>query len=111
MINKQITLNAYVASALRATGQPVAIEPQSLERMRGEVDDFLASNAVRLLGSGLSSEQIGRDFWATRNDSRHSGHATGFKGLGRLGDELAEAARACGARGLEPLACGQWRYA
>jgi len=111
MINKQITLNAYVASAVHAStgaaGQPAAIEPQSLERMRGEVDDFLASNAVRLLGSGLSSEQIGRDFWTTRNDH----HAAGFKGLGRLGDELAEAARACGARGLKPLACGQWRYA
>lgn len=122
MINKHITFNAYVASALggqhgRAPDVPDAsrIEPQSLERMRGEVDEFLASNATKLLGSGLSSAQIGQDFWVTRNglcNGLSNGHGgSGFSALGRLGEELAEAAQAYGARGLQPMACGRLQYA
>ena len=68
------------------------IDPASGESMRLDVVKFLTENKEMLKKSGLSDEQIGHDFWLTRN-----GHGAGFwdRGLDKeVGDALSDAARA-----------------
>lgn len=59
------------------------ISPDTLAVMRSDCEDFLTTNA-ELLGD-MDPEQIGHDFWLTRN-----GHGAGFwdRGLGERGDKL-----------------------
>lgn len=63
----------------------------------GDCEDFVNANAEALQQSGLSLEQIGHDFWLTRN-----GHGAGFwgRGLGAVGAALTDAARVCGSSSL-----------
>lgn len=69
------------------------IAADTMTGMRDDVADFVASNAGDILASELTPEQTGHDFWLTRN-----GHGAGFwdRGLGELGDRLADAARVYG---------------
>jgi hypothetical protein len=62
-------------------------------QMLEDCKNFLDANAALLDESGLSFEQIGYDFWFTRNR-----HGTGFwdRGLGKVGESLTDAAKACG---------------
>lgn len=66
------------------------IAPEALASMREDVIAFVAANTQLLLDSGLSEEQIGHDFWLTRN-----GHGAGFwdRALGEVGDKLSDACR------------------
>lgn len=69
------------------------ISTKTLETMRDDVATFVKDNEVMLLESGQSDEQIGHDFWLTRN-----GHGAGFwdKGLGEVGDNLTDACKSFG---------------
>jgi len=73
------------------------LSAETLERMRSDVSEFVQSNKAALRESGLSDEQIGHDFWLTRN-----GHGTGFwdRGIGSLGDALTRAAKHSGSADL-----------
>tara|TARA_Y100000310_G_C20550418_1_gene747771 strand:+ start:553 stop:924 length:372 start_codon:yes stop_codon:yes gene_type:complete len=59
-------------------------------RMRCDCFAFLVANKELLNQSELTAEQIGHDFWLTRN-----GHGTGFwdRGLGDVGDKLARSCK------------------
>lgn len=65
--------------------------PETLESAIADCNDFRALAGDKL--SGLDDSQSGHDFWLTRN-----GHGAGFwdRGLGKLGDELSDAARSYG---------------
>jgi hypothetical protein len=69
------------------------IAPESVAKMREDVADFVKANAVDLRLSRQSEEQIGHDFWLTRN-----GHGAGFwdRGLGEVGDRLSDACKPYG---------------
>lgn len=108
MLNKLIALQAYMRCALWSTtgedGEPLDasydsddIAAATRDAMAQELDDFMVANATKLLTSGLTSSQVGHDFWLTRN-----GHGAGFwdRGLGRLGQEISEAAKTHGSRDL-----------
>ena len=64
--------------------------PEAIEQARTDVADFLADNADV---DGLDPEQVGHDFWLTRNR-----HGAGFwdRGLGERGDRLTTMAHAYG---------------
>jgi hypothetical protein len=70
------------------------IAPESIDTMRAEVIDFLNGHEDIIwtaLSGDMSEEQVGHDFWLTRN-----GHGAGFwdRGLDELGDQLTAAAKA-----------------
>jgi hypothetical protein len=112
-------LNAYIECALWSSydsydgeGRPLDanydvedIAPVALEQMRDDVSDFLAdaghAGALDFWASELGVEQIGHDFWLTRN-----GHGTGFwdrfaTGFGyQCGRVLTEDAKAYGTSDL-----------
>jgi hypothetical protein len=69
------------------------VAPETLAAMRSDVEDFVNANREDLLASGQSDEQIGHDFWLTRN-----GHGAGFwdRGLGAVGDKLSDACKPYG---------------
>jgi hypothetical protein len=69
------------------------IDPDTLEAMRADVAEFVETNKELLLSSGQSDEQIGHDFWLTRNH-----HGAGFwdRGLGDIGEELTKACHVYG---------------
>jgi hypothetical protein len=116
-------LRAYIVCALWSTHGPEEephacenlddlfsaedIAPECLESMRADCDDFIVANAqdLRAYCEEMRSEQwsgeerAGHDFWLTRN-----GHGAGFwdRGLGALGDRLADAARVYGGVDLYP---------
>lgn len=85
--------------------RPDDLTPETAAEFRADCADFLASNRDDIAealaapnGYGLAEYiQIGRDFWLTRN-----GHSAGFwdRGLGELGDRLADAARVYGSVNL-----------
>ena len=61
------------------------IHPTNLEQAKKDVDSFV-KKAGSLLDN-MDEEQIGHDFWLTRN-----GHGAGFwdRGLGEVGDKLTK---------------------
>lgn len=67
------------------------ISPETVAKMRADVETFVRENEALLVESGQSEEQIGHDFWLTRN-----GLGAGFwdRGLGEVGDKLSDACRA-----------------
>lgn len=74
------------------------IDEDSRQRMTADLNGFLAANRGyidRAIATGFygSWEQVGHDFWLTRN-----GHGAGFwdRGLGDLGKKLSDAARVYG---------------
>lgn len=69
------------------------IDPETLQEMRDDVASFVDTCHGLLVASGQSDEQIGHDFWLTRN-----GHGAGFwdRGLGEVGDKLTAACKPFG---------------
>ena len=69
------------------------IIPDTVRKMREDCNDFIDSNLAALRDCGLSVEQMGHDFWLTRN-----GHGAGFwdRGIGKLGTTLSDAAKVYG---------------
>jgi len=103
-MNKSTVLQHYLICALWSSvdddGEPLDavysiddISAETLKQMEDEVNDFIKSNEDLLIESGQSDEQIGHDFWLTRN-----GHGAGFwdRGLGAVGDELSKASKSYG---------------
>lgn len=66
------------------------ISPELAASMMSDCENFVATNNADLQESGQSSEQIGHDFWLTRNH-----HGAGFwdRGLGEVGEHLTKAAQ------------------
>jgi hypothetical protein len=67
------------------------ISDETLEKLFKEVKEFIEINADLITESKQSAEQIGHDFWLTRNH-----HGAGFwdRNLGDIGDKLTKAAQA-----------------
>lgn len=105
---------AYMACALWSScddaGEPLdlsrdqwGIAPEARDAMLEDVAAFLAAcwgdtwEDFSLDLSGMEPEQIGHDFWLTRN-----GHGAGFwdRGLGELGEALSDLARSFGSSDL-----------
>lgn len=99
-----IIFNAYLECALWSStdknDQPLDenyfitdINDNSLEVLKIDVVDFVNANKILLEQSALDDEQIGHDFWLSRNR-----HGAGFwdRGLGNIGEELTEIARVYG---------------
>ena len=93
--------NAYVVCALWASGEEFdnySIDDLAAETyitMKSDVENFVRENSADL--AGLDSEQVGHDFWLTRN-----GHGAGFwdRGLGKLGVRLTAATKHYGEQSL-----------
>ena len=95
MRNLQTVLNAYIEAALWSSsseGYPLDdtytsddLAPTTLTKFRLGIEAFLSL----MPENNLSDEQIGHDFWLTRNR-----HGSGFwdRGLGDLGLKLTELA-------------------
>jgi hypothetical protein len=72
------------------------IAAEAVSQMMDDVEDFITANADTLEASELSLEQIGHDFWLTRNR-----HGAGFwdRGLpNHIGQALTDAAHAYGSQ-------------
>lgn len=108
IMNKETILKHYLICALWSSvdddGEPLDsvysiddISAQTVKQMQNELNDFIESNEDLLIESGQSDEQIGHDFWLTRN-----GHGAGFwdRGLGAVGDELSKASKSYGSADL-----------
>ena len=69
------------------------LSDETRDEMTEDVSDFLESNEELIQASGLTLEQVGHDFWLTRNR-----HGAGFwdRGLGEVGDKLTEMAHPYG---------------
>lgn len=69
------------------------IDPESRQQAREDCARFCRENESDLLLSELDDEQIGHDFWLTRN-----GHGAGFWSRvdGIIGDRLSEACEKIG---------------
>lgn len=105
-------LNGYIECALWSSidyeGNPLDdtfdrddLSQQALDTMAGEVADFLRWCEQEGLDlSEIDPEQVGHDFWLTRN-----GHGAGFwdRGLGDLGDRLT---KMCKPYGMSDLYIG-----
>lgn len=100
--------NAYVEAALWSStdesdesgGVPLDenyseddLSDEAKHDMFRDVSHFVGANSGLIFRAGLDAEQVGHDFWLTRN-----GHGTGFwdRGLGAVGEELSKAAKAYG---------------
>jgi len=99
MIN---TINGYLEAALWTEEDELG--PSNIESdvsFEAKVDAYTDIKKFKQLAgeliaqSGLDDEQIGHDLWLTRN-----GHGTGFwdRGLGEIGDKLADIARGMGSK-------------
>lgn len=97
-------LGAYIECALWSTvgddGEPLDatygpddLSEEAQAKMRGDVSDFFEGCADLIAVSGLTPEQVGHDFWLTRNR-----HGAGFwdRGLGEVGEQLTEMAHPYG---------------
>lgn len=90
-------LECAVWTATEEDGSPLderdylTIPAETYASMLADVSAFLAANAGDLLG--LDDEQVGHDFWLTRNR-----HGAGFwdRGLGERGERLTKAAHPYG---------------
>lgn len=107
-MHKETILKHYIICALWSSidddGEPLDsvytvddISAQTLKQMDIEVSDFIKDNESLLVESGQSDQQIGHDFWLTRN-----GHGAGFwdRGLGAIGDALTKASKSFGGSDL-----------
>lgn len=89
----------WAASITDENGEPIdgsnyELSDEARDELRGDFDDFVIEHRDLIARSGLSHEQVGHDFWLTRN-----GHGAGFwdRGIGQVGKELTEACRPYGA--------------
>lgn len=124
-------ITGYITAALWADGMPyraddddseieqfgglehLTMRPDGRERMAVDCRAFIAANETDLFlycdersydpSKGSVAEYAGHDFWLTRQ-----GHGAGFwdRGLGALGDRLANAAKSFGESSLVPFDCG-----
>jgi len=96
------TLTAFLVCALwSSSGDDTVLDektifdfdPDTQKELEKDLNDFLSKNKDLIQKSNLCSDQIGHDFWLTRN-----GHGAGFwdRGLGEIGKELT---KACGEYG------------
>ena len=104
-MDAQTMLDHYVTAALWTSteedGMPLDynhdaddIAPETLERMREDVTAFLETISEEGWDvSWWTAEQMGHDFWLTRN-----GHGAGFwdRGQGAMGDKLTDLSRPYG---------------
>lgn len=69
------------------------IDPATYAQMTDDAEDFVNANRDLLEQSKQSDEQIGHDFWLTRNH-----HGAGFwdRGLGKIGEALTKASHVYG---------------
>lgn len=69
------------------------LAPVTIQSFKEDCTDFAQSNIELLQLSDMELEQIGHDFWLTRN-----GHGAGFwdRNLGATGDKLSELAQVYG---------------
>lgn len=86
-------LKHYLAAALwtaELEGSRKKIAQFSIDQAKTDIDLFVKKTESLLDASELADEQIGHDFWLTRN-----GHGTGFwdRGLGNIGVQLSATAR------------------
>jgi len=103
---KNDILNAYLVCALWSSngenGEPLdedysidGIAPNSIASAMADIDSFIEYCTEQGIDpfSELTREQVGHDFWLTRN-----GHGAGFwdRGLGELGKKLSDAAKTSG---------------
>ena len=97
-------LAAYIECALWSSagedGEPLDgsysaddLADEARRQMYEDVSDFLESNADVIGLTSLTPEQVGHDFWLTRNR-----HGAGFwdRGLGEAGDVLTDMAHPYG---------------
>jgi hypothetical protein len=95
-MNQQLILHAYLTAAtffdaeeehMTKNATIEEYDPQSVEQAKEDIQSFVAMNQNLLEQSGQTPEQIGHDFWLTRQ-----GHGAGFwdRGLGKIGDQLTE---------------------
>lgn len=107
-MNNETILKHYIICALWSSvdddGEPLDsvysiddISAQTIQQMQTDIDAFVASNEELLMESGMSDEQIGHDFWLTRN-----GNGSGFwdRGLGSIGEALTKASKPFGSSDL-----------
>ena len=93
-IKKRTILHHYLHAALWCEGLDDKdiedILPASITNARKDIKLFVDTNKKLLEQSGLSDEQIGHDFWLTRN-----GHGAGFwdREIGKVGDKLTNACK------------------
>lgn len=101
----QKVVDGYVECALWASlddeGEPLdnlygpgAISDETMQLINRDVAEFLRyCDRERINSEKLSDEQMGHDFWLTRNH-----HGAGFwdRGLGALGESLTRAAHTFG---------------
>jgi hypothetical protein len=112
----ELALNSYLVCALwssldHETGEALDedytvedFEKVGLAMMEEDLWDFIDRNAADL--EGLTAEEVGHNFWLTRNR-----HGAGFwdLGLGERGDRLTEAAHTYGK--VDLVTDGFWVYA
>lgn len=69
------------------------IDDQTKRQMRADVSKFFIKNRALIDAGGQTDEQVGHDFWLSRN-----GHGAGFfdRDLGDVGDRLQAAAKKFG---------------
>ena len=67
-----------------------AIAPETRSKMSADVADFVDKNRALLISSNLIAEDMGRDFWLTRN---REGSGFWDRNLGAIGDMLTVACR------------------
>jgi hypothetical protein len=103
MYHDKITKHYAIAALWSSTdddGEPLDagysiddISATTYGQMSEDVLQFIKANEELLKASGQSDEQIGHDFWLTRN-----GHGAGFwdRGLGEVGDKLTAACKPFG---------------
>ncbi len=96
------TINGYLEAALWTEEEELG--PSNIETdvsFEAKVDAYTDIKKFKQLAgeliaqSGLNDEQIGHDLWLTRN-----GHGAGFwdRGLGEIGDKLADIAKGMGSK-------------
>jgi hypothetical protein len=70
------------------------LTPASRAALIGDLTDFVEGSAEDVIASGLTADQVGHDFWLTRN-----GHGAGFwdRGIGEVGERLTAACKPFGA--------------
>jgi hypothetical protein len=97
------THTALCGQALMITGEPLDglysfddLAPATIQSFKEDCTDFAQSNTELIHSSNMELEQVGHDFWLTRN-----GHGAGFwdRNLGVTGDKLSEAATVYGTYG------------
>jgi len=104
MLNIDHIVRHYLVAALWSStdehGEPLdhaydldSIAAETRQAARRDCADFVNANQTLLIDSGIPEEQIGHDFWLTRN-----GHGAGFwdRGLGDIGQALTEQCRPYG---------------